>query len=329
MATLAAGPALAQPTIQFTKPADADLANKANAFLPSNDARKGSVGDFNAPSGVFGGNRSAGAYDVLPGSPGRNLVSPEESRQWQKMLDEKKNWALSTPAEIMGVTTPEKILGLADPKHEDNLSAAERYLRRLDRAEMAAATNHYSLRPEGFLRGDTKSDPFGRNEEDTPFGRPKTALAAREAGTGSFFNPLADATPNSPDGSGREPDSKWANPFGLPAPLPKPSLEQVAEMERFRAMLETAAPVEKTPVFNQPSLTARPFGSAPPAPLFNPVGHSFTPLQSGIGKPTGVKPLPSITEPNLTPTTTKSTTRAQLPPWLSDAPPNGPLQRQF
>jgi hypothetical protein len=67
-----------------------------------------------------------------------------------------------------------------------------------------------------------------------------------------------------------------------------------------------------------------------PRPLVNPLGHSFTPLQSSIGRPTGITPLPGITGPYKIPAPAKSSTQAQLPPWLSDSPqPFSPPQRRF
>ena len=61
------------------------------------------------------------------------VVSPAETLRLQDLLDKRKNWMLMTPAEILGATTPEKILGIQGhdaagrPK---NLTALERYTER-------------------------------------------------------------------------------------------------------------------------------------------------------------------------------------------------------
>ena len=66
-------------------------------------------------------------------------------------------------------------------------------------------------------------------------------------------------------------------------------------------------------------------------PAVNPAGHSFTPVQSGISKPTGIMPLRGITSPYALPATPRPAGQAQPPPWLSDSPSpfSPPPQRIF
>jgi hypothetical protein len=69
-----------------------------------------------------------------------------------------------------------------------------------------------------------------------------------------------------------------------------------------------------------------------PLPLFNPLGKSFTPVLNNSTRPTGIKPLPTITGPYTTPTTVKPAGKAELPPWLSDdtaTPKFGMPRRKF
>ena len=74
-----------------------------------------------------------GPPDAAPPLSGPLTISPAEQAQAQDLSDRRKNWILMTPAEILGATTPEKILGIREydaagrPK---NLTALERYTER-------------------------------------------------------------------------------------------------------------------------------------------------------------------------------------------------------
>src|SRR5580693_8522200 len=90
-------------------------------------------------------------FDLLPGAQTPTPVSPEQVMEWQKLLDNKKNWTLLTPEEILGVPTAEKILGLPEPDDEKNLTVTERYLKRLnDQEQSVSATNALRLQNELF-----------------------------------------------------------------------------------------------------------------------------------------------------------------------------------
>ena len=49
-----------------------------------------------------------------PPPPVALTISPAEQAQLQDVSDRRKNWILLTPAEILGATTPEKILGIKE-----------------------------------------------------------------------------------------------------------------------------------------------------------------------------------------------------------------------
>jgi hypothetical protein len=55
-------------------------------------------------------------FNEPPAAPpplsGKLTISPAEQAQMQDVSDRRKNWILLTPAEILGATTPEKILGI-------------------------------------------------------------------------------------------------------------------------------------------------------------------------------------------------------------------------
>jgi len=323
-ALAAAMPAAAQQSIQFTTPVNPDQSSKANAFLPASS--RNSAGAFNAPTSLFGGSSATAAFDVLPGSPQPDAVSAANAMQWQKFLQDKKNWTLSTPEEILGIPTPEKILGITDPNDDPSLSAEERYLQRQDRLEAVAATNGFHHPDAAYWRDDSALGSFHPSDAD---GRFESGLDGAVPGTAKKFTSLFNRNSDELPDAGQKSDSAWANPFGLPEPLPKQTPEQLAGMERFRALMDPSAP-EKTPESSRPAYqpVATPDPNMQELPFFNPNGHSFTPLGSGIGRPTGIMPLPGITGPR--PAPEKKPALVQLPPWLSDTPQSfTPLQRQF
>ena len=321
MAVLWAFPSRAQPTIQPSKPA-AEVTATTNSFM-SPDQRN-AADAYNAPKSVFSG-QLVPQFDILPGAGQPQDISPAAAKQWQKILDGKNKWTLMTPEEIMGVPTPEKILGLPDKSGDDKLTLEQRYLTRQERAASLAATNGYR-RLDNPWSHDNPS-PFGQKDDNDRYSRPGDRP---DSGSARFFNQTLSAQPGSLFGASPNEDSKWASAFTLPAPPPKQTPEQLAGMERFRALMEPVAPPDKLVV---PRVSTVPVVDPylEPVPKFNPNGRSFTPLQSSISRPTGIKPLPGITGPYTIPTETRTAGQAKLPPWLSDSqsPPLGMPQRKF
>jgi hypothetical protein len=303
----------AQQAIIFSKPAG-DVTEKANSFMESPSKLRGAAGSFNAPSSLFG-NQAAGSFDVLPGWQPPAAVSPAEAQHWQKVFEAKKKWTLMTPEEILGLPTAEKLLGLPDPKNDPKLTIEERYILRQNDGMSGSATNG---RPNAaLLREDSPDNPFRTPGENQ---RRFISGDKPEPGSTKYFNQFLNATPASPFDLAPKAESRWTSPFDRPAPAPKPDLAREAAMERFRALMEPAPPPDN------PALAARlaPLPVVDPnlqvLPPVNPAGRSFTPIQSGISKPTGIMPLPSISSPYELPTTPKPAWQAQPPPWLSDSP---------
>ena len=314
----------AQQAIIFSKPAN-DVAEKANAFMPPTSQRPGGAGSYNAPSSIFG-KPSAGSYDILPGSPAP-VISPETAIRWRKAFDAKKNWTLLTPEEILGVPTPEKLLGLPNPKIDEKLTVEERFMLRQNHEESSnRATN--GLPNAALMRNDSPDNPFRRQMEND---RPANQTDKSKPGSTEYFNQLLKTTAGSMFGSETKADTAWNNPFTQPAAAPKPDAGQVAAMERFRTLMEPVTLPEKSLTTAYPIPVPVPDPNMQPMPLFNPAGHSFTPLQSGISKPTGINSLPGITSPYSPPKSASPAGLAKLPPWLSDSPqPSGPpSQRSF
>ena len=323
---IAAGSAAAQPTIRYSKPANEDISGKTNV-VPSATTRRNSAAAFNAPSPLFGDKIPTVDFDVLPGSPNADAVSAAKVAQWKKILEGKKNWALMTPEENMGIQTPEEILGITDPKDDPKLSPGERFLQGLDLRAAAGATNGFHHPDAAHWRNDSTSDLFNRSDASSQFAK---NLGGSIPGATKDSSPFFNLNPDASQGVDKKSDSAWAIAFGTPEPASKPTSEQLAGMDRFRALMEPSAP-EKTPepsrfVFNVP--VAAPDPNRQTAPAFNSSGRSFTALESAMGKPTGITPLPGLTAPR--PPPAKKTALVQTPPWLSDTPqPFTPLQRQF
>jgi len=307
-AAAAAMSAPAQQTIIFSKPADVP-AEKAKSYVPTISYR---ASDFNAPRFSFN--------NAMPDLPApRPQVNNYNNAAAQDALNRRKNWTLLTPEEILGVQTPEQILGLPDKNAEKKkLSLEEQFLLREDEASPNGRTNS---QPGGAAwRVMAEADPFtarDRPDEGHPFqqAQPKT-----EPGT-KFFNRFLNAS-----GPETRPDdnqgSTWNTAFYQPS-QPKPTTEQQADMERFRALMEPSPPPEQpqmpTRFSAAPTPTPDPFLQA--LPVVNPAGRGLTPLENSLSRPAGLKPLPGISTPPPAPAATRPSWQAQPPPWMQPGPP--------
>jgi hypothetical protein len=321
MAGLWAFPAWAQPTIQLPKPAE-EVTEKADSLMTP-DQRK-AADAYNAPKSLFS-DQPGSESDFLPGAGQTRDISPAAAQQWQKFLDGKKKWMLMTPEEIMSLPTPDKILGLPDKSGDDKLTLEQRFLARQERAANFAATNGIRRLNDPWSRDNP--GPFGQKVDTDREARPGDRP---DAGSAKFYIQTLSAQPGPLFGSLPNEDSKWASAFVQPKQTPKQTPEQLAGMERFRALMEPSAPPDKLVVSRVPVVPAvDPL--LEPVPQFNPNGRSFTPLQSSINRPTGIKPLPGIMGSYMVPMETKAAGKAQLPPWLSDSqqPALGMPQRKF
>ncbi|HSY17047.1 MAG TPA: hypothetical protein VK815_01875, partial [Candidatus Acidoferrales bacterium] len=277
-----AWPAAAQQSVIFSKPGDLPT-DKANDFM--NSEHKG-AGAVNGPSPMVSAKPRAD-FDILPGAQPLRMPSPAEILQWQKAMDEKKNWTLLTPYQILNIPTKEQIMGLPDPNHEENLSTEEKYIRRQERERNASATNAMR-RPDGFSSAD--DNPFeSKNDRQQRQNRPDETQSTVRLGPGS--SPLAPIM----DG-GRNPDSIWHSAFRVIPEAPKPDPEQVAAMERFKAMMEPPAAVKPASLsgFSTPA-TPVVDHNLQPMPDYNPAGRTFVPVQNNAVRPTGLNPLPTVT----------------------------------
>jgi hypothetical protein len=300
----------AQQTIIFSKPAGT-ATDKANSFMDAGQ-RSGNAKDFSAPHNLFN--------DYTPdnlGAPAPVIVNNQDPSV-KEALDKRKNWTLLTPEQILGVQTPEQILGMIKPAGEKKSSLEEQYLMRESRMTESSATN--GRMGAAFWR-EQANNPFEQKQQKDEFGNFSQHGDKLPPGNAKYFNQFLNAA-ESPTLPNDKPDSVWASAFAQPN-QPKPDLEQIAAMERFRAMMEPSPTPEKMPAttpFSANVITVR-NPNLEVLPSFNPAGASIAPLHNDIGRPTGILPLPGVSRPTAIAPTKRPEWQAQLPPWLRSGPP--------
>ena len=327
-------PGAAQQPIQFSTPSKADPAATANSFLPGPGHTPPSA--YNAPNSLFGG-QPGPSFDLLPLGP--QPIYLGVNPQAQKAAQQRKNWTYQSMEEILGVPTSESILGIRDPQYDPKLSPEERFLQKLDQQAYHDATNNATLRVDGFSwqNPDGSDRVFGTLDRDhlangtaNSTGRGSPGADGTKAAISPFFqNSFFQNSGPDADRIQRQ-ESSWTSPFDSPGPLPKPSAEQQAGMEKFRAQFLEAppAPAPVPTTFGAPQ-TPAPDPYMQTMPAFNPAGSSFKPLDSDIAKPIGLTPLNGVTGPR--PAAPKPAPLVQPPPWLlPPSPQNGNVpRRQF
>ncbi len=297
-----ANAALAQQTIVFSKPADVP-AEKAKPYVPTISYR---AKDFNAPRVWFN--------DPMPNQPmPRPPVNNNNNAEAMAAMNRQKNWTLLTPEQILGIQTPEQTLGLPDKNAEDKkLSLEEQFLLR----ENAAFEKNHNKEPANSTSGRTmdKDGFFSTAEKPDYYGSYHQSEQKEEPGA-KFFNGLLSASRPEPR-SEQNQGSTWNSAFTQPS-QPKPTTEQLADMERFRALMEPTPepvqPVVQTRFAAAPAPTPDPFLQA--SPSVNPAGRGLEPLGSSFSKPAGIQQMPGINTPPPAPPTVRPSWQAQPPPW--------------
>jgi hypothetical protein len=294
------GAAPAGQAILFSTPAGDSAASNAPALASPDSPSRDFAGQFQAPESLF--NTKSPEKFSLP--PGGQTISGSRSRRLEKAAEDQKNWALLTPEEILGVTSPEEILA-NDSQDKEHQSPSERFLAR----QQTVATN-------SFYNNEPASRWIFSRDKDDANAAGSTRLGAPD--TRQFFNRFGDARPdNNPFAAQNQDD--WFKPQS--AAVPKPDPEQMAAMDRFRQLLNSGSSADAP----GKSSAGGKFLSLPDPnlevlPVVNRAGASFTPLNSSISKPAGLTPLPGITQPVVPPVMTPSWA-PQPPPWLSENPP--------
>ena len=246
------------------------------------------------------------------------VFSSEATARVQDLLDRRNNWALLTPAEILGAATPEKIFGLT----EHDAFGQRRYPTALER---------YSERQSQMLSARTNGlspanpSPLWNSFSDRN-SRSNSVFDGR-ANPGALANPLFDSASD-----GQNENNGWSRLFSQPSPLPAPAPNpaQPTDMDRFRQLLNPGSPAAAAPSAGglKTSLPQTLLGSGLAQPPR--MGSSFTPLNSGISKAPEMPRLPSAWSLGYTSPPPAEAWTPQSAPWLSPAPqPLAVPQRKF
>ncbi len=316
--------------IIFSAPAGDNAASNTPSLLPRLSDRPNLANDLRAPVSLFDLQNPS---QPLPAPPRAPFLSRAEALRLQDIRDRRENWALMTPEEILGVDASRSTLRTPEQETADNqnsLTVVERFMER-QRQTQPGVTNE-------FYRGNSSSGWWGaRNPggltNGTPSKSARFGLPAAAQILDRFFN---DSSVNDPlTGQGANRSASWFNSLGLPPQPPAPTPEQLAERERFRQLLDPGL-YSDTPAKSAPGdkflSSLQPLADATPdqTPAVNPVGASFAPLSSGIGRPAGLAPLPGIVTTNWQSSAAPPSWAPQPPPWLSQTPqPFTMPQRKF
>jgi len=322
-------PPSSKPII-FSPPAGENAVSNAPLLLPRLSDRPNFGNEVRAPVSIFDAQTPSLPLPVSPPAP---TLSRADVRRLQKMLDERENWALLTPEEILGVDTSGNTLRTPEQEAADDqrkLTVVGRFLERQQQSHMAV-TNGYDngnsssgwdfSRNRGGLTNGSPSDP-GR------IGSPTAAQILDR-----FFNDMsANDQFVGPDGNR---SAGWFKSLGLPPQPAPPTPEQLAERARFSQLLDPGS-YSDTGAKSSPDdkflSVLQPLSDTTPneAPAASPVGASFAPLSRGIGRPVGLTPLAGIGGATNWQSSAAPAWAPQPPPWLVQTPqPFTMPQRKF
>jgi len=311
----------------LTPSAWAQTAGRSIIFSsPESDAGQSSESSLepvNPQLGLFPGTAQAPVQlfnfsppNSLPPAPVSPVFFPQQ-RTIQKLLEERQNWILLTPEEILGVTATGKML---QPQERDAFgneikpTPLERFLQRerqLRNGPTNGWRNERAASPWNFERNPDRGDRLD-------FGHDHPAEAARG------FGQLLNGQRNHDEAAAPRQNSFWDTASQPLSPTTtRPDQDQLAAMDRFRQLLnpspvETSQPSPDSQLFTTPKPAVDPFFTRPDF-IPNPAGASFTPLSTGIARPMGLTPLPDAVT-SLLPSVAAPARKPQLPPWLLQGP---------
>lgn len=306
--------------IIFSAPAGDNAASNAPSLLPRLSDQPNFANELRAPASVFDVQSPSQPLSIPSRAP---TLSRAEAQRLQKMLDERENWALMTPEEILGVNTSRNPLRTPEQEAADsqeNLTVVERFLERQRQSHTAATNGYYS---------DNSSSgwDFSRNQggltNGGPFNPARLGLTTAPQILDRFFND----TPANNQIAGQNGDRSagWFNSLNLPPQPAAPTPEQLAERERFTQLLDPGS-YSDSPAKSAPGgeflSSLQPLSDQTPdqTPTVNPMGTAFAPLSSGIDRPAGLTPLPGITGPLSSQSSAPPAWAPRPPPWLSQTP---------
>ena len=284
--------------IIFSTSDNADVSSSTQPPAAEPPAAPGFADMIHAPEINFQNPSAAGTHLPAVVPP---IVSPDQ--------DAHANWALMTPAEILGVQTPDQVLKIPERDaagQRKNPTAVERYYERQDQAQTNGTGEFSSATPS--LR-----DSFSDNEDAR-----LNAIAFKPAGDG-FANPAQQqADPFQQPATGnnevarQNADSGWSK-FFIPPPTPVQSPAEAEDMAEFRKLLEPSQPPPSSKpssgdgfFTSQQNLTSSKFGQP-----VNPAGAAFGSFNNIGGLPGGAGQVSVPAVPDWKP---------QSPPWTLKGP---------
>jgi hypothetical protein len=302
-------PAPAQETIELNKSSDTD----------NTDATRAMPSALSAPTSMFGNPQAQ--FDRLPIGP-QPIILDDNSAQWKKFLNDRQNWSMMTPREIMGVPTLQSIMGVPDLDDELGLSTEQRYMQRLDHEAQRTATNGAGRSLTDDLERDLKW--MGNKDEDRHLGAVFSVPGAETADGVRSSKALGGGL-----GTGNlgQRDATWSSPFEVQVTSTKQTPEQLAGMERFREYMNGASAAKPAAGGFSTEAVAASIAKARSA-ASQPVAHSYTSLEDSFAKPTSLtlfgQPAPVSAGP-------KKAALVQPPPWMLPQTPSSPTfpQRQY
>jgi hypothetical protein len=310
-----AAPQPGQPII-FSAPQNGGVPATTPSISPDNSADQNPQNMPSAPPVVFDFNSLADAP-----LPRRQMVSPAERLRLQKLQEDRNNWMLMTPGEILGVTTPEEILETPEQRAAaEKLTPTERYLARQQQSKSPAIlTNNWQS-----WNSSSSWDDLRNRENSTP---PDLERGGRPEKLQGLLDRIMNGARDDRAAEERSPTYGWDS-FSAPLALPvqKPAQPATA-FNNYLDPVAAKATAAKVSSGNKFLSIPLPDPNLEPQPVVNLNGASFTPLSSGIGRPQGLTPLPSlIPQPIAQPVAQPSL----APPWLSAIPqPFTIPQRKF
>lgn len=274
--------------IVFSAP---DASTSAGTTAPESETPMRKIKDpIQVPAHGFGMSDldSAMPLPIMPERP------PAKSER-----DTSKDWVFMTPAEILGVATPKKMLGIPDRDAAGNrkeLTPQERFMARLNQAQSGATNSSAS--------GDSDTPLSSYDGRNTPgvfspwdSSKPSDGKLGSSSGLlGSLLNnALKNSLPNNDFGAGQNGNSDWDKLTGSTKPMADFSPAQKSTMDQFREMLN--ANPATTPI----GASASPGFNPQPAPAFNftpttpnVFGGVAVPLTSGAGQPSTMPKMPTL-----------------------------------
>jgi hypothetical protein len=282
---------------------------------------------------------------VLPAEPlpepQQPRVSPEEAKRMKRQQEERDNWSLLTPEQILGLPTQEKVLGVQDRDRSGDgkeESVVVQYYERQQR--LRARTNNYDYSYDyGYDYGPTNGLPKGNvyGSRESSMGSDRWPRAGARQDSPTLLSQLLARTQSSRTDADSAQNDGWSRPFNLPAAPPGQTPEQKVAMEQFQQLLKPrAAPGDSTKA-SGPGNSIFPAASTASgltpqiAPAVTTIGGSYPPLNNGLNMPVGLVPLSGISGPNnpSLPTLAPAWTPAP-PPWQSTGPQLGVMpSRKF